>query len=75
MNDPIFHAVAATHRFTAMPTEYTDRFTPEVARQAGVLSGERNATERILAKGRAIKNPTKQLTAFLAEIEEDLENA
>ena len=75
MNDPIFHTVAATHRFTALPVEYTDRFTPEVARQAGVLSGERTATERILTIGRAIKNPTKQLQAFLAEIEKGLEDA
>jgi len=70
MNDPIFHQVMADNRFTALPTEYTDRFTPEVARQQGELNGERKTLDRILAKGRAIKNPTKQLQAFLAEIEE-----
>lgn len=71
MNDPIFHAVAATHHFTSLPAEYTDRYTPEVARQQGELIGERKTRDRILAKGYAIKNPTKQLQAFLAEIEEE----
>lgn len=71
MNDPIFHQVLAESRFTSLPTEYTDRYTPEVARQQGELLGERKTLDRILAKGHAIKNPTKQLLAFLAEIEEE----
>jgi hypothetical protein len=71
VNDPIFRTVIADHPFTSLPPTYTDRFTPEVARQQGVLHGERTTRERILAKGRAIKNPTKQLMAFLAEIEEE----
>lgn len=71
MNDPIFHQVFKTNSFTALPPTYSDRYTPEVARQQGVLTGERNMRLHILAKGRAIKNPTKQLQAFLAEIEEE----
>jgi hypothetical protein len=71
VNDPIFHQVMAANRFTSLPTEYTDRYTPEIARQQGVLAGERKAIERMLAKGHAIKNPTKQLQAFLAEIEDE----
>lgn len=66
---PVFDRVFAQFGgFRALPQEYTDRFTPEVARQQGQLHGERTERERILSIIAGMK-PTKALDALRAEIE------
>lgn len=70
MSTPVFDAVLDANPFKAFPTEYTDRYTPEVARQQGVQHGERQATERFLKRLKAIKNPTKQITTLIRELED-----
>ena len=69
MNDPIFRQVATDHPFTALPTTYTDRFTPEVARQQGFKAGWQAALQEVISMAEKQSKPTKQLTSFLAEIE------
>lgn len=74
-NWPVADQVARDMRskgfFKAMPTEYTDRYTPEVARQMGHEQGWRDRNNQIIAKLRLIEKPTKQVAALLAELEEE----
>lgn len=66
---PVFDRVFAdSNPFKALPTEYTDRYTPEVARQQGQVAGERQERDRILKLIASMK-PTKALEALRAEIE------
>jgi len=39
MKTPIYQAMVSNRPFKALPTEYTQQFTPEVARQAGDTYG------------------------------------
>lgn len=54
--------------YTKNPENYVDRYTPEVARQAGFKAGLIQAF--ILATD--IKKPTKQVKDFLAELEKKI---
>lgn len=63
---PVFDEVWKSNPFTVLPTEYTDRYTPEVARQ----EGDRAATQRILERLQAIDKPSKQLKELIKELEE-----
>ena len=69
---PVFEEVLASNPFTAFPTEYTDRYTPEVARQEGEMRGLDKRSEQVIALIDAVKNPTKQLLELRAQIQ-DLE--
>lgn len=69
MNDPVFRSVMADHPFTALPPTYTDRFTPEVARQQGFKAGWQSALQEVISLAEKQGKPTKQLAGFLAEIE------
>lgn len=76
MNEtPVFKQTArewkAKRDFTVMPAEYTDRYSPEVARQMGHEQGWRDRNNQIIAKLRLIEKPTKQVAALLAELEEE----
>ncbi len=66
---PIFNEVAQSHRFSVLPTSYTDTFTPEQARQAGEIYGRAEEKQRILTMLKKIKNPTKQITSFIDTLE------
>lgn len=74
-NTPIASAVARDMRdrgfFKALPTEYTDRYTPEVAHNLGREQGWRARNNEIIAKLRMIEKPTKQILMLLAELEEE----
>lgn len=65
---PVFDRVFAQTKFTAFPVEYTDRYTPEVARQQGELEGVRKERQRILNLIHSRKQ-TKALEGLRAEIE------
>lgn len=65
---PVFEEVLASNPFTAFPTEYTDRYTPEVARQEGELRGLSKRSEQILNLIAEVEKPTKQLLELRARI-------
>ncbi len=68
---PIFDQVIAGITFTAPPKlEYTDRYTPEVARNEGSLYGAENMKQEILKLARAVPRPTKQLQELIQAIED-----
>ncbi len=69
MNTPIFNDTIARHRFTALPTEYTQQFTPEVARQAGDTYGRQQHNKAVLDLLKSIKRPSKQLTEIINHLE------
>lgn len=54
--------------YTKLPTDYVDRYTPELARQAGFKAGLIHAF--VLASD--INKPTKQVKDFLAELEKKI---
>jgi hypothetical protein len=72
---PIATAVARDMKdrgfFKALPTEYTDRYTPESARQLGIEQGWRDRNNEIIAKLKGIAKPTKQVLDLLAELEKE----
>lgn len=65
--EPVFEQVWRENPFTQL--EYTDRYTPEIARQEGAKHGAIQMQEVILKKLHAIKSPTKQVQAIIKEIE------
>jgi len=65
--EPVFEQVLRENPFAKL--EYTDRYTPEVARQEGWKLGAIQMQEVILKKLRKIKSPTKQVQAIIKEIE------
>lgn len=67
MTEPVFADTLAHHPFKPFPTEYTDRYTPEQARQDGARFERQNLINRI----RKIDNPTKQVKQLLAELEKE----
>ena len=74
MNDPIFHQVMAATRFTSLPAEYTDRYTPDVAKQQGLRLGMRNEIENLIQViDETFEKPTKQVLHLKALLEERLE--
>lgn len=66
--EPVFEQVWREQPFAKL--EYTDRYTPEQARQDGARKGAVDMQETILKMAKAIKAPTKQLKALIKEIEE-----
>jgi len=67
---PIFDAVLNKTPFTApVKLDYTDRYTPEVARNEGALYGAEGMRETILKLARAMPKPTKQLQQLIESIE------
>lgn len=69
MNDAIFRKVLGENPFTALPAEYTDRYTPEVARQAGHKAGYQAALDKVIYLIQSTPRPSRQLKALLAEVE------
>ncbi len=68
---PIFDQVIAGITFTAPPNlDYTDRYTPEVARNEGALYGAEGMKQEILKLARAVPKPTKQLLELINKIED-----
>lgn len=59
--------------YTKLPTEYVDRYTPEVARSQGIKIGTHTAFKSVLCYLQETKKPTfKNLIALLeAAIERD----
>lgn len=54
--------------YTKLPTDYVDRYTPEVAREAGFKAGLIQA----FVMASAITKPTKQVKDLLAELEKKI---
>lgn len=54
--------------YTKLPTDYVDRYTPELARDAGFKSGLMHAVALV----NAITKPTKQVKDLLAELEKKI---
>lgn len=70
---PVFDRLfAESSPFKALPTEYTDRYTPEVARQQGYKQGAATQIEQLIADIEAIEKPTKQVVELLAKLENRL---
>lgn len=69
MNTPVFTDTLARHRFTALPREYSDRYTPEVARQAGDTYGRQQHNQAVLDMLKSIKRPSKQLQEIIEKLE------
>ena len=71
---PVFDAVAKEHKnkFQAFPPEYTDRYTPEVARHQGFVAGYNQAIGNVLTLAAEIlgSKPTKQAQAIFDAINE-----
>lgn len=61
---PVFDEVFKSNPFKAFPTEYTDRYTPDIARQEGIAIGVERRTEQVLDLIDAIPKPSKQLLAL-----------
>lgn len=58
---PVFDRVfASLNPYASMP-EFTERFTPEVARQQGFRAGEDKMLETVLKMISRIDRPTKQI--------------
>lgn len=69
-NTPVFDAVLGLHPPTIPVTvDYTDRYTPEVARNEGALYGAESMRELILKLARAVPKPTKQIQDLIQKIE------
>lgn len=69
---PIFDSIFAKG-FSALPTEYTDRYTPEVARQAGYRSGAVDSLTLVLGYLESFKR-TKAIDDLIRKIENLKEN-
>ncbi len=69
-NTPVFNDTLARHRFTALPAEYTDRYTPEQARQAGDTYGRQQHNQAVLSMLKTIKKPSKALQHVIETLEE-----
>jgi len=54
--------------YTKLPTDYVDRYTPEVARNAGFKAGLIHA----FLMASEINKPTKQVKDLLAELEKKI---
>lgn len=46
---PVFDQVWESNKFTVLPTEYTDRITPESTRQQGYLEGYADGLDSAIA--------------------------
>jgi hypothetical protein len=66
---PIFDLIGRQKNYKIPLTEYVDRYTPEMARQQGVLTGGEDMKRMILALARDVKKPTKQLLDLIEKIE------
>jgi hypothetical protein len=67
---PVFERLfKESNPFKPFPTEYTDRFTPEVARQQGFTAGYQQALNDVTKLICKIK-PTKTTVKLLDDIEE-----
>ncbi len=70
MSTPVFDSVLAGTKFTAFPTEYTDRYTPEVARQQGHRAGSAAGIQLAISLLKEIKKPSKQILDIIEKLEE-----
>lgn len=65
MNEtPVFDEVFKSTVFTTLPSDYTDRYTPEVARLEGQQNGQAKMLEVVIAMIDEEQKPTKQLLEF-----------
>ena len=69
MNTPVFTDTLARHRFTALPRECSDRYTPETARQAGDTYGRQQHNQAVLDMLKSIKRPSKQVLEIIEKLE------
>lgn len=70
MSTPVFDSVLRATTFTAFPVEYTDRYTPEVARQQGHKAGTVVGLELAISLLKEVKKPSKQILDIIAKLEE-----
>ena len=61
---PVFDEVFKSTVFTTLPTDYTDRYTPETARLEGQQNGQAKMLEAVIAMIDEEPKPTKQLLEF-----------
>lgn len=66
--NPIFDSIFKSS-FKAFPAEYTDRYTPEVARHQGHVTGYNQAIADVLKLFASQPKLTKQSQELLLEIE------
>lgn len=66
---PVFDTTFSGFKFTNLPTEFVDRYTPEMARKEGYLAGLEAMRAEVLSMARAVEKPTRQLQDFAARIE------
>ena len=69
----IFDQMQRDFKFTALPTEYTDRFTPDMARAQGSTAGRRAEIEFLLDYIDDCPRPTRQLLNMRSLLEDRLE--
>jgi hypothetical protein len=67
---PIFDLVGKQKNYKIPVTEIVDRYTPERARQEGVIMGGEDMKRMILKLARQVKKPTKQLLDLIEQIED-----
>lgn len=65
---PVFDRVFRNQNFKALPTEYTDRFTPEVARQQGYRHGYNQALDTVATIIRSQGKLTKSMQTLLDQV-------
>ena len=65
---PVFDETLEANPFRAFPTEYTDRYTPEVARKEGERCGVQKAFEFVVSLIDEEPKPTKQLLKLRQQI-------
>lgn len=65
---PVFDQVWERNPFTVLPTEYTDRITPETTRQQGYQQGYSEALEHAIALLKEQK-PTRATLNLIAALE------
>lgn len=70
MATPIFDEVMGGNPFSSFPAIYTDRYTPEVARQQGYKQGAEDLRNQILKALISIKKPSKQLLQAIELVRE-----
>ena len=69
----IFDQMQRDFKFTALPTEYTDRYTPEMAREQGKTAGRIAEIEYLLDVIDDCPRPTQQLRNLASLLQDRLE--
>jgi hypothetical protein len=70
MNDPIFQNLAATHKFTSLPTDYTPRMTPDQVREQAISEGLARGLNLVLQMIDEYEKPTAQMKNLRGRVED-----